>query len=180
MKKYLSCIKSHRGTNVPDCRNISKAYLTCRMDRYVQIIPFFRSFSGCLASHTAPQLSLSMAQATASPDRKQGRAIDLVIPTCQSDSDRALGTFESGWEIVLSKGVLAFPSFRRSNSRPETLSSPVTGEAVRWASSLPSFVAIWPMSFSALYLSPHSQRLNTHFLLSHCFGRIRTHYHFLK
>lgn len=35
MLSYLRCIKSHRGTNDPECRNLSKSYLSCRMDRYV-------------------------------------------------------------------------------------------------------------------------------------------------
>jgi len=33
MKKYLSCIKRVKGTNEPECRDIAKSYLTCRMDR---------------------------------------------------------------------------------------------------------------------------------------------------
>lgn len=32
---YLRCIKSHRGSNDPECRELSKSYLSCRMDRYV-------------------------------------------------------------------------------------------------------------------------------------------------
>jgi hypothetical protein len=35
MLSYLRCIKSHRGSNDPECRNLSKSYLSCRMDRYV-------------------------------------------------------------------------------------------------------------------------------------------------
>ena len=35
MLSYLRCIKSHRGTNDPECRGLSKSYLSCRMDRYV-------------------------------------------------------------------------------------------------------------------------------------------------
>lgn len=35
MMSYLRCIKSHRGSNDPECRNLSKSYLSCRMDRYV-------------------------------------------------------------------------------------------------------------------------------------------------
>jgi hypothetical protein len=35
MASYLRCIKSHRGLNDPECRNLSKSYLSCRMDRYV-------------------------------------------------------------------------------------------------------------------------------------------------
>lgn len=44
MLSYLRCIKSHRGTNDPECRNLSKSYLSCRMDRYVHQA-FFSS--GC-------------------------------------------------------------------------------------------------------------------------------------
>lgn len=35
MLSYLKCIKSHRGTNDDECRNLSKSYLSCRMDRCV-------------------------------------------------------------------------------------------------------------------------------------------------
>jgi hypothetical protein len=37
MLSYLRCIKSHRGSNDPECRNLSKSYLSCRMDRYVPL-----------------------------------------------------------------------------------------------------------------------------------------------
>lgn len=33
MKKYLACIKTARGVNSPECRELSKSYLQCRMDR---------------------------------------------------------------------------------------------------------------------------------------------------
>lgn len=34
MKKYLACMKLKRGMNDPECRNLAKDYLTCRMDKY--------------------------------------------------------------------------------------------------------------------------------------------------
>ncbi|KFY29050.1 hypothetical protein V493_02572 [Pseudogymnoascus sp. VKM F-4281 (FW-2241)] len=34
MTKYLACIKKAKGLNDPDCRNLAKAYLTCRMDKW--------------------------------------------------------------------------------------------------------------------------------------------------
>lgn len=36
MTQYLRCIRAHRGTNDEECRQMSKAYLQCRMERYVQ------------------------------------------------------------------------------------------------------------------------------------------------
>lgn len=33
MKQYLRCIKSKRGVNDEECRQLSKSYLQCRMDR---------------------------------------------------------------------------------------------------------------------------------------------------
>lgn len=35
MKAYLACIKKVKGVNEDQCRDIAKAYLTCRMDKYV-------------------------------------------------------------------------------------------------------------------------------------------------
>lgn len=35
MTKYLGCMKKVKGMNDPECRNLAKAYLTCRMDKYV-------------------------------------------------------------------------------------------------------------------------------------------------
>lgn len=49
MLSYLKCIKSHRGTNDAECRNLSKSYLSCRMDRYVPDLPSF-AHSLCLAT----------------------------------------------------------------------------------------------------------------------------------
>lgn len=33
MATYLSCIKKVKGVNEDQCRELAKAYLTCRMDR---------------------------------------------------------------------------------------------------------------------------------------------------
>ncbi|CAI9634104.1 unnamed protein product [Alternaria burnsii] len=43
MLSYLRCIKSHRGTNDPECRNLSKSYLSCRMDRNLMAPDSFRN-----------------------------------------------------------------------------------------------------------------------------------------
>lgn len=37
MTSYLSCLKSHRGTNSNECRLLSKAYLQCRMDKNLML-----------------------------------------------------------------------------------------------------------------------------------------------
>ncbi|KAE9982385.1 hypothetical protein EG328_010919 [Venturia inaequalis] len=33
MATYLSCLKTHRGTNSNECRTYAKTYLQCRMER---------------------------------------------------------------------------------------------------------------------------------------------------
>lgn len=33
MKQYLRCLKTARGVNSPECRELSKGYLNCRMER---------------------------------------------------------------------------------------------------------------------------------------------------
>jgi len=33
MKRYLKCLRSHRGVNDDECRDLSKSYLQCRMER---------------------------------------------------------------------------------------------------------------------------------------------------
>lgn len=38
MTSYLSCIKTHRGQNDEECRQLSKAYLKCRMDRNLMAV----------------------------------------------------------------------------------------------------------------------------------------------
>jgi cytochrome c oxidase assembly protein subunit 19 len=35
MTNYLSCMKKSKGLNDPECRNLAKSYLACRMDRCV-------------------------------------------------------------------------------------------------------------------------------------------------
>ncbi|KAG0649956.1 Cytochrome c oxidase assembly COX19 [Hyphodiscus hymeniophilus] len=30
---YLGCMKRNKGMNDPECRNLAKSYLACRMDR---------------------------------------------------------------------------------------------------------------------------------------------------
>lgn len=35
MKSYLACIKKVKGVNENQCRELAKAYLSCRMDRSV-------------------------------------------------------------------------------------------------------------------------------------------------
>ena len=33
MTSYLTCMKKVRGVNEDECRELAKAYLSCRMDR---------------------------------------------------------------------------------------------------------------------------------------------------
>jgi cytochrome c oxidase assembly protein subunit 19 len=36
MKEYLKCLRQYKGMNDDVCRQLSKSYLQCRMERYVQ------------------------------------------------------------------------------------------------------------------------------------------------
>lgn len=33
MTKYLACMKKVKGMNDPECRDLAKSYLVCRMDK---------------------------------------------------------------------------------------------------------------------------------------------------
>ena len=35
MREYLACLKKHKNNN-GECRELSKAYLQCRMDQFVR------------------------------------------------------------------------------------------------------------------------------------------------
>jgi hypothetical protein len=35
MKGYLECMKKNKGMNDPECRNLAKSYLGCRIERCV-------------------------------------------------------------------------------------------------------------------------------------------------
>jgi hypothetical protein len=61
MLSYLRCIKSHRGSNDPECRGLSKSYLSCRMDRYVHR-PFLLLIWAPLPCHQYPILLLRGAR----------------------------------------------------------------------------------------------------------------------
>lgn len=37
MTRYLACMKRVKGMNDPECRNIAKSYLACRMDRLASL-----------------------------------------------------------------------------------------------------------------------------------------------
>ncbi|KAF2729792.1 hypothetical protein EJ04DRAFT_515701 [Polyplosphaeria fusca] len=43
MMSYLSCIRSHRGTNDNECRNQAKSYLQCRMERNLMAPDSFKN-----------------------------------------------------------------------------------------------------------------------------------------
>ncbi len=38
MQKYLKCIRSHRGINDDECRELSKGYLQCRMEKNLMAV----------------------------------------------------------------------------------------------------------------------------------------------
>jgi hypothetical protein len=84
MLSYLRCIKSHRGTNDSECRNLSKSYLSCRMDRYVPDLP-------SLPHSLNLAMSIFFSSRRLRSFQKQGRKEELVIPTCQNSRTRSLG-----------------------------------------------------------------------------------------
>ncbi|EAT77599.1 hypothetical protein SNOG_15056 [Parastagonospora nodorum SN15] len=81
--KSLTCIKSHRGSNDPECRNLSKSYLSCRMDRYVHTSLFVI----CLQPHPT-HVPIGPGYDVFSSSKG---AEDLVIPTCQNLSNQVAG-----------------------------------------------------------------------------------------
>ena len=38
MTSYLACMKKRKGMNDPECRDLAKSYLSCRMERYCHVI----------------------------------------------------------------------------------------------------------------------------------------------
>lgn len=44
MQEYLQCLKKVRGTNDPECRLLAKAYLQCRMDRFVTVLCYIQAY----------------------------------------------------------------------------------------------------------------------------------------
>jgi len=38
MKNYLKCLRSHRGVNDDECRELSKGYLQCRMEKNLMAV----------------------------------------------------------------------------------------------------------------------------------------------
>ncbi|KAI9790664.1 MAG: Cytochrome c oxidase assembly protein cox19 [Piccolia ochrophora] len=43
MTEYLACVKRLRGTNDPECRQLAKAYLQCRMDHNLMLRDDFKN-----------------------------------------------------------------------------------------------------------------------------------------
>ncbi|KAH9865325.1 Cytochrome c oxidase assembly protein cox19 [Plenodomus biglobosus] len=74
MLSYLRCIKSHRGTNDPVCRELSKSYLSCRMDRNLMAPDSFRNL-GFGDDSDSPSPAAATATAT-SPQPSQPHAQD--------------------------------------------------------------------------------------------------------
>ena len=38
MTSYLACMKKVKGMNDPECRDLAKSYLSCRMERFVRTL----------------------------------------------------------------------------------------------------------------------------------------------
>jgi hypothetical protein len=102
MLSYLRCIKSHRGSNDPECRNLSKSYLSCRMDRYVCTLSFI--------AHTP--LLAKQTHIPWSCDRDKGEMECCDTKLSKSPLDQVVGIFVLGFEDC--KGEIMQPSFRPS------------------------------------------------------------------
>lgn len=101
MTKYLKCIRSHRGTNDPECRNLSKSYLSCRMDQYVPAFPLSSPPPTCNLAHFAYTLFHGGPECHSRP--KQGR--NLVIRSCQGGFNQVLGPVSVSFGSGVSRGV---------------------------------------------------------------------------
>jgi hypothetical protein len=148
MLSYLRCIKSHRGSNDPECRDLSKSYLSCRMERYVPYNPFV----------ILPQPH--NATSAVCPAHKGGE--DLVKPSCQSHWDQVIGSSCLDAEKGC-KGEVLHPS-------PLPLGRSENGSVVESEYFLPLQSRVRPSltRTACLRKYPH-----IHFLPSHCFGSIR-------
>jgi hypothetical protein len=156
MLSYLRCIKSHRGSNDPECRNLSKSYLSCRMDRYVHTSLFVI----CLQPHPT-HFPIGPGYDVVSSSKG---AEDLVIPSCQNLSNQVTGKVKSG--------ATKHARERRGSLDPSHLVRCETSElSNRHSSSQHS-----PLSAQHCLEQQTCLRSNPnpHFLLSHCFGSIRT------
>lgn len=51
MTSYLSCIKRTRGINQDDCRQLSKAYLQCRMDKNLMAVDEMKNLGFAVENH---------------------------------------------------------------------------------------------------------------------------------
>jgi hypothetical protein len=158
MASYLRCLKSHRGSNDPECRNLSKSYLSCRMDRYVLLI--FRLHPPAPASATR---CLSEARDSDRP----------VIPSCQSGCDQVLGTLDGGGSARC-KGEKLYRSFRRSCQdlkRSAALHLPQLSEG-----SICFLLRRCIIRRLLLHPPPHISAPPPHFLPSHYLGSSRADY----
>lgn len=52
MASYMSCLRSSRGFNAPDCRELSKAYLQCRMDKGLMAVDEMKNLGFGAAAET--------------------------------------------------------------------------------------------------------------------------------
>ncbi|KAF2447388.1 hypothetical protein P171DRAFT_224037 [Karstenula rhodostoma CBS 690.94] len=73
ISRYLSCIRSHRGTNDAACRELSKQYLTCRMDRNLMAPDSFKNL-GFGDDADGPAQAPTPTPATATPSQQQPRS----------------------------------------------------------------------------------------------------------
>jgi hypothetical protein len=91
MISYLSCIRSHRGSNDDACRNMAKSYLSCRMERYVaplSVVPF-QTYSPV---NIAFALYCTRSTLFRCSSKGGGHA---VTPLCQNESDRVYGMLQT-------------------------------------------------------------------------------------
>lgn len=64
MSSYLACIKKVKGVNEDQCRDLAKAYLSCRMDRNLMARDDFKNLGYQDPSDDTPSSKASSADAT--------------------------------------------------------------------------------------------------------------------
>jgi hypothetical protein len=128
MLSYLRCIKSHRGSNDPECRNLSKSYLSCRMDRYVLV-------SSCPMVHAPLHITPSTSCGIYQPSKGERRILCYrSVKVLEPGSRDCQGGNKEGC-----KGALRRPSFpvstkcgtsELSNRRSSSPVSPLSVQAL--------------------------------------------------
>lgn len=69
MTSYLSCIKKVKGVNEGQCRDLAKAYLSCRMDRDLMARDDFKNLGFQDPNENAPANKSPPSDSTSGPSK---------------------------------------------------------------------------------------------------------------